>query len=171
MKIRTQLISAVAFAAILIPVAVQAQMPSMGDPATIDRLVNEGKNHSHVMAYLADLTQNIGPRLTGSPELDKAEEWGLKQFRRMGCTNVHLEKWADIPVGFDRGPVPVTNFVPVADCVPVPVAVGLDHDGLGEGAVGPRPDLAERAAGRRRGYAVLVFGPRRGHERERPLSL
>jgi len=83
----------------------------MGDPATIAKIVDEGKNHSHVMDYLTTLTQKIGPRLTGSPELTKAENWAMGQFKKMGCVNVHLEKWGDIPVGFDRGPEQVAHMV------------------------------------------------------------
>jgi len=83
----------------------------MGDAATIAKIVDEGKNHSHVMDYLTTLTQKIGPRLTGSPELTKAENWAVGQFKKMGCVNVHLEKWGDIPVGFDRGPEQVAHMI------------------------------------------------------------
>jgi carboxypeptidase Q len=88
-----------------------SQSPQLGDPSVIDRIITEGRDHSHVMAYLMDLTQNIGPRLTGSPRLDKAEQWGLRNFRKIGLTNVHLEKWGEIPVGFDHGPVQIARMV------------------------------------------------------------
>jgi len=109
--IRHAAIAAIFPAAIAAAASACGQSMPLGDPATIDRIVDEGKNHSHVMAFLTELTQNIGPRLTGSPELDRAEQWGLSQFRRMGCTNVHLEKWGEVPVGFDRGPVQVARMV------------------------------------------------------------
>lgn len=99
---------------LLLPVgalAVPSGPVTMGDPATIERIVNEGKNHSRVMHFLTDITQKIGPRLTGSPQLTKAEQWTMGQFKKMGCTNVHLEKWGEVPVGFDRGKVQVARMV------------------------------------------------------------
>ncbi|MGV3616605.1 MAG: M20/M25/M40 family metallo-hydrolase [Fimbriimonas sp.] len=83
----------------------------MGDPATIDRIVKEGKDHSQVMRYLTHLSKRIGPRLTGSPQLAQAEQWTMAEFRRMGLTNVHLEKWGEVPVGFSRGKVQVARMV------------------------------------------------------------
>ncbi|AIE85414.1 M28 family metallopeptidase [Fimbriimonas ginsengisoli] len=100
--------------AALLPLAVTAlagNSLTLGDPATIDRIVDEGKNHSHVMRFLTTLTQKIGPRLTSSPRLTKAENWGLSEFRKMGCTNVHLEKWGEAPVGWDRGGQQVARMV------------------------------------------------------------
>jgi hypothetical protein len=73
------------------------------DPAAIQKIVEEGKNRSQVMKHLYEITHKIGPRLTGSPQLSKAEEWAMRKFREYGCTNVHLDKWGDIPVGFERG--------------------------------------------------------------------
>lgn len=75
---------------------------AQADPADVDRIVQEGKNRNQVMRTLRSLT-NIGPRVTGSPKLRKAQEWAMSEFRRYGLTNVHLEKWGDVPVGFQRG--------------------------------------------------------------------
>src|SRR3954470_22168904 len=75
---------------------------AQGDPDTVTRIVEQGKNHSHVMKILQGLT-NIGPRLTSSSRLEKAEKWAVQQFKSFGCKNVHLEKWGEFPVGFDRG--------------------------------------------------------------------
>src|SRR5262249_4112809 len=55
--------------------------------------------------------------------------------------------------------------------VSVAVPVGLDHDRLGEGAVGDGPGPAHDAARVRRGYAVLVRRSTRGHERGHLLGL
>lgn len=72
------------------------------DSATIQRIVDEGKNRNQVMRTLRDLTR-IGPRVTGSPTLQRAAEWTADQFRKAGCKNVRLEKWGEVPVGFERG--------------------------------------------------------------------
>ncbi|HJP82629.1 MAG TPA: M20/M25/M40 family metallo-hydrolase [Fimbriimonadaceae bacterium] len=74
-----------------------------GDTGTIAKIVDEGKNHSHVMNILKDLTSKFGPRLTSSTNLERAQKWAMDQFKKYGCTNVHLEQWGEFPVGFDRG--------------------------------------------------------------------
>src|SRR4051812_22907829 len=77
---------------------------AQGDPDTINRIVDQGKNHSQIMMRLHHLTKDIGPRLTSSPRLAKAQQWAMGEFKKMGCTNAHLEQWGEAPVGWDRGP-------------------------------------------------------------------
>ncbi len=76
----------------------------MGDPATVKRIVDEGKNRNQVMDHLTYLTQQIGPRLTGSSNAEKANLWGKQLFEKWGLTNTQLYKWGEIAVRFDRGP-------------------------------------------------------------------
>jgi len=70
-----------------------------GDPATLDRIVSQGKYHNQVMTRLHELCIDIGPRVTGSPKLSKAQRWAMGKFRSWGLTNVHLEQWGDRPDG------------------------------------------------------------------------
>jgi hypothetical protein len=77
---------------------------AMGDPGTIARIVKEGKEHNQVMEHLKYLTEQIGPRLTGSSNAEKANKWTAQKFREFGCTNVDLVRWGEVPVRFDRGP-------------------------------------------------------------------
>src|SRR6202795_1778579 len=65
----------------------------------ISQIREEGMNHSQVMQTLSTLTEVIGPRLTGSPNLKRANEWTRDQLRRWGLTNAHLEAWGP----FGRG--------------------------------------------------------------------
>ena len=53
----------------------------------------EGLEHSHVMDYAGGLMDGIGPRLTGSPNMAKANAWTRDQLSKMGCVNAHLEDW------------------------------------------------------------------------------
>ncbi len=76
----------------------------MGDPATVRRIVDEGKNRNQVMDHMTYLTQQIGARLTGSSNAERANTWAKDQFEKWGLTNVHLYNWGEIPVRFDRGP-------------------------------------------------------------------
>ncbi len=53
----------------------------------------EGLQRSHVMDFAGGLIDGIGPRLTGSPNMAKANAWTRDQLTRMGCVNAHLEDW------------------------------------------------------------------------------
>jgi carboxypeptidase Q len=64
------------------------------------RIRDEGLQHSHIMEYASGLVDGIGPRLTGSPNLKKANEWTRDQFTAMGCTNAHLEDWGEFGMGW-----------------------------------------------------------------------
>jgi hypothetical protein len=61
------------------------------DLETINRIRNEGLYHSQVMTTLQHLTDDIGPRLTGSPEMQQASAWTVEQLKAWGLSNVHLE--------------------------------------------------------------------------------
>ena len=68
-------------------------------PSVIARLRDEGLNRSKVMETMAYLTDVIGPRLTGSPQLKRANEWTRDQMASWGLTNAALEPWGT----FGRG--------------------------------------------------------------------
>ena len=70
------------------------------DLETIARIRDEGFNHSHILEYGSGLFDDIGPRLTGSPDFSKAEQWSMDQLKRMGATNVHTESWGDFGMGW-----------------------------------------------------------------------
>jgi hypothetical protein len=58
----------------------------------------EGFYNSHVMHTLEHLTVNIGPRLTGSPQMDEANRWTKERLEQWGLKNAHLD-----PFEFGRG--------------------------------------------------------------------
>lgn len=61
------------------------------DLETINRIRDEGLYHSQVMTTLQHLTDRIGPRLTGSPEMRQASAWTVGQLKAWGLSDVHLE--------------------------------------------------------------------------------
>src|ERR1700747_1296378 len=67
----------------------------MLDYAMYGKIREEATAHSHVMEYASALIDGIGPRLTGSENLKKANEWAKDQFAAMGCGNAHLEDWGE----------------------------------------------------------------------------
>jgi carboxypeptidase Q len=70
------------------------------DLTMYQRIREEGLNHSHVMEYASALVDGIGPRLTGSPNLKRANEWTRAQLAAMGCSNAHLEDWGEFGMGW-----------------------------------------------------------------------
>lgn len=66
------------------------------------RIREEGLKHSHVMEYASALMDGIGPRLTGSPNMLRANEWTRDQLTAMGCTNAHLEDWGEFGMGWQQ---------------------------------------------------------------------
>ncbi|MGC1873199.1 MAG: M20/M25/M40 family metallo-hydrolase [Acidobacteriaceae bacterium] len=72
------------------------------DLGMYQRIMDEGFNHSHVMDYASALDDDIGPRLTGSPNMAKANEWTKNQLTAMGCANAHLESWGDFGMGWQQ---------------------------------------------------------------------
>src|SRR4051794_38661231 len=57
---------------------------------------------SEVMEISSWLTDVYGPRLTGSPNTQKAGEWAVAKMKEWGLQHVALEPWTD-KNGFDRG--------------------------------------------------------------------
>jgi hypothetical protein len=63
------------------------------DYAAIGKIRDEGLNRSQVMEHVSWLSDVYGPRLTGSPAIQQASEWAMKQFTGWGLANVHQERW------------------------------------------------------------------------------
>ncbi len=66
------------------------------------RIREEGLNHSHVMEFASALMDGIGPRLTGSPNLKKANEWTRDTLTKIGLDNAHLEDWGEFGLGWQQ---------------------------------------------------------------------
>jgi hypothetical protein len=69
--------------------------------ATIDKIRDEGLNHSQVMQTLSYLTDVIGARLTGSPNMKHANEWTRDQLTKWGLQNAKLEAWGPFGRGWE----------------------------------------------------------------------
>lgn len=88
---------AFAFVLLLAMGALHAMAHAAGDSndyaAADAQILNEIHEHSEAMENLEHLSDAIGARLTGSPQLKQANEWTADMFRKYGLTNVHLEPW------------------------------------------------------------------------------
>jgi Zn-dependent M28 family amino/carboxypeptidase len=92
-------VAIVVFALILVLAGVHAApaLPVPDDTSSFAdadaQILGEIRDHSEVMANLEYLSDQIGARVTGSPQLKQANDWTADMFRKYGLTNVHLEPW------------------------------------------------------------------------------
>ncbi len=77
---------------------------STSEEAVVDKIIEIGRTDNRVMDHLDHLVNRVGPRLTGSDNLQTASEWAVGRFESFGIKNARLERWGSVPVGFNRGP-------------------------------------------------------------------
>ena len=114
--LRRKLLSVIVVYAFLMPVAaLRAQTTAASIaavPATapnvysapkdvIDKIRDEGLNHSEVMQTLSYLSDVIGERLTGSPNLKHANEWTKDTLTKWGLKNAQLVAWGPFGRGWE----------------------------------------------------------------------
>ena len=73
-----------------------------GTKPALTSIAGEGFYDSHAFAYLTELSDDVGARVTGSPEAQQAIDWGLAKMKTIGLANVHDEKWS-MWKGWKRG--------------------------------------------------------------------
>jgi hypothetical protein len=83
--------------------SVRAQATADQSALDLDsKLIAEAQKSSEIMKNLGYLSDIIGPRLTGTANLKRANEWTAEVMKSYGLTNVKLEPW-EIPIGWERG--------------------------------------------------------------------
>jgi hypothetical protein len=92
-----------------------------GSTSLSEKLARIRRSAEEVDAFpvLEELSDAMGPRLTGSPAEHKAEQYSLAQMRKIGLRLVHLETWKR-PRGWERGPATASLASPFS--LPIPVA-------------------------------------------------
>ncbi len=103
------------------------------EPAS--RIIGEALSSTFAWNRLAELTDDIGNRLSGTPQLDRAIQWAVEQMRRDGLEDVRTE------------PVMVPKWVRGAESAAIvaPVTHRMAMLGLG-GSVGTPTDGIEAPA-------------------------
>ncbi|HKA22443.1 MAG TPA: peptidase M28, partial [Blastocatellia bacterium] len=69
------------------------------DLDVISRIRDRESKYSEIREMVGYLTDVTGPRLTGSPNLKKAQQYVLERLQEWGVANAHLEGWGP----FGRG--------------------------------------------------------------------
>lgn len=73
-----------------------------GTKPALVKIAGEGMLDSHAFQYLTELSDDVGARVTGSPQGQKAVEWGQAKMKAIGLENVHAETW-QLWRGWTRG--------------------------------------------------------------------
>lgn len=154
------------------PVAL-AQSPERVDLGAMTRIRQEGLTNSKVMETIGMLTDVIGPRLTGSPSLKRANEWTRDQLTTWGISNAHLEAWGPFGRGWSLEHCSVHMVVPqAAPLIAIPKAWSPGTNGVKRGKIVRVPKQPESEAdlaalkGKLAGAIVMT-----GNERElKPLD-
>jgi hypothetical protein len=81
------------------------------DRAAIDAIVREGTERSHAGQDLQYLVDVVGPRLTGSAGMRRANEWTAGKFREYGVDSTWLEPWK-FGQAWERGPMTLALVAP-----------------------------------------------------------
>jgi carboxypeptidase Q len=151
--------------------------PPAPDQAATDpvaRIRDEGLNRSQVMETLTYLTDVIGPRLTGSPNHKRANEWSRDKLAEWGLTNAQVEAW---PFGRGWSPKRFSAQVVEPQCIPLvafPLAwsCGADWPLVADVVyldAKTEADL-DKFKGQLKGAIVLVSSPRASAARFEPLA-
>ncbi|MDH3424495.1 MAG: M20/M25/M40 family metallo-hydrolase, partial [Gemmatimonadota bacterium] len=91
------------------PVISYAQDLATDDPV-LQRIWEEGMNRSQIESLSQVLLDEIGPRLTASPGMERAQQWAVETLRGWGV-DARLEEYGTWE-GWDRGPSHVDLVAP-----------------------------------------------------------
>src|SRR5213078_355919 len=78
----------------------RAQEPVSWD--VVARIREEGFQRSQVMDLVGYMTDVLGPRLAGSPNLRRAQAWAKFKMEELGLTNVVIEPFGQHGVGWQN---------------------------------------------------------------------
>ncbi len=142
--------------------------PLAAQTEDLNRVIDEGLNHSQVMQTAQHLTDQIGGRMTNSPQMRQAEAWTADQFRAWGLANVRKDGFP-----FGRGWSIVSSFVRMTAPRPImltsiPIAWTPPTNGTISAPIIVAPMKKERDfatwRGKLAGKIVLVSLPTNGSE-------
>ena len=107
---------------VLLASAALVAAPASAVTSDTARIIDEGMNRSQIMLNAHELFDDIGPRLTNSTNMRKAQSWAVAKFQGYGLSNVHRDAY-DFGRGWDivHSSVRLVSPRPI-DLVAIPVA-------------------------------------------------
>jgi hypothetical protein len=84
--------SALGLALACLVASTSAQSPV--DLGAISRIKQEALTRSQAMDHVGWMSDVYGPRVTGTPNFQRASDWAMKHFNEWGLANVHQERFA-----------------------------------------------------------------------------
>lgn len=89
----------------------QTDIGIAANPRMTEAVIREGTTRSRVAGDLQFLTDVIGPRLTGSAAMKRANDWTAAKFREYGADSAWLESWK-FGRSWERGPMTLSMLAP-----------------------------------------------------------
>jgi hypothetical protein len=134
------------------------------DLTVVQRIRDEAFNRSKIPELAAQLVDEIGPRLTGSAAMRKANDWAAERLRHWGLTNVTVEPWGEFGRGWENEVYRGRFLTPfVQPLVGIPQAWTGSTRGLVTGPAvvvrAERPEDLRRYRGKLRNAFVLMEPP------------
>ena len=162
---------------IVLSLATLSPLPSSAaEPVDLDalnRIRDEGLERSQAMEIAEALTTEIGPRLTGSPQMTRANEWTRDKLTDWGLENAHLESWGPFGRGWSFSRTSVHLVEPLQlPLIALPKAWTPGTDGPVRGEVMrvkiEDEDDLEALRGTLGGKILLLDEPRPLRDRDEP---
>ena len=147
---------------LLLPPRLAAQEPVYWD--VVARIREEGMQRSQVMSLAWYMTDVLGPRLTGSPGMKRAERWAKAKMDSLGLSNTVIEPFGRHGVGWSNEYTSLHLLTPSYQPLigyPQAFTPGTEGKVTGEGriAVIRAPADLERFRGTLKGAIVLATAP------------
>ncbi|HKF03894.1 MAG TPA: M20/M25/M40 family metallo-hydrolase [Candidatus Sulfotelmatobacter sp.] len=112
MKRLAQFVCPLALSLVGVPMVHSQSSQEKVDLEAITRIRYEGFHNSKVMDLASGLMDSIGERLTGSPNMKRANEWTRDKLTELGLSNAHLESWGPFGRGWANQYVNVRMTAP-----------------------------------------------------------
>jgi len=142
-----------------------ATTPEPVDEDVIARIREEGFQRSQVMDLVGYMTDVLGPRLTASPNMRRAQQWARATLESMGLTNAVIEPFGEAGVGWANEYTSLHLLTPTYQPLigyPYAFTAGTTGKLVGEAqivSIASRDDFA-RYRGTLEGAIVLASPPR-----------
>ncbi|HEY8959218.1 M20/M25/M40 family metallo-hydrolase [Chitinophaga sp.] len=124
----------------IVPILLACALPAVTvaqekDSVTLRKLADEVLTHSTAYENLRVLTKQIGGRLAGSPQMVKAEQWGVKALKAAGADTVYLQQcmvphWVRGAKEEARIISKRRDFIPPLEVLALGNSVGSGPDGI-----------------------------------------